>query len=128
MHVRDLADIPRGQVLVEGGGTVKHYRRRRGRRRPQCERRGRERGGHQYCKARTPQQQEREGERTGGEREVQTEERTPRPTTRRRRRRDRTDDSLECMVVTLLTFHEDRFWLKAEANQNTRRRRGRKQV
>ena len=40
-------------------------------------------------KGRTPQ--EREGE----EREVWTEERTPRPTTRRRRRRrDRTDDSL----------------------------------
>ena len=24
VHVRDLADVPRGQVLVEGGGTVKH--------------------------------------------------------------------------------------------------------
>ena len=23
-HVRDLADVPRGQVLVEGGGTFKH--------------------------------------------------------------------------------------------------------
>ena len=24
IHVRDLANVPRGQVLVEGGGTVKH--------------------------------------------------------------------------------------------------------
>ena len=24
IHVRDLADVPRGQVLVEGGGIVKH--------------------------------------------------------------------------------------------------------
>ena len=24
VHVRDLADVPRGQVLVEGGGRVKH--------------------------------------------------------------------------------------------------------
>ena len=24
LHVRDLADVPRGQVLVEGGGIVKH--------------------------------------------------------------------------------------------------------
>ena len=23
-HVRDLADVPRGQVLVEGGGSVEH--------------------------------------------------------------------------------------------------------
>ena len=78
-------------------------------------------------KGRTPQ--EREGEERGGEREVQTEERTPRPTRRRRRRRrDRTDDSLPYMSVTLPTFHEDRSWLKAEARLNTRRRRGRKQV
>ena len=36
------------------------------------------------------------------------------------------DDSLEDMSVTLPTFHEDRSWLKAEAPQNTRRRRGRR--
>ena len=24
LHVRDLADVPRGQVLVEGGGTGEH--------------------------------------------------------------------------------------------------------
>ena len=47
----------------------------------------------------------------------------------RRRRRDRTDDSLNIMVVTSPTFHEDRSWLKAEVPSNTRRRRrGRKHV
>jgi hypothetical protein len=59
-------------------------------------------------------QPEREGEERGGEREVYTEERTPRPTTRRRGR-DRTDDSLKDMVVTSPTCHEDRSWLKASA-------------
>jgi hypothetical protein len=66
----------------------------------------------------------REEHRSRKEKESgETKERTLQ-STRRRRRRDRTDDSLWCMVVTLLTSHEDRSWSKARVSPNTRRRRG----
>ena len=44
VHARDLADVPRGQVLVEDFGRAKHWRGGGG---DQSERRGREREGDQ---------------------------------------------------------------------------------
>ena len=74
------------------------------------------------------EEEERRGE---GERESQRITRRERERERETRRGGgegtvRQQDSLLRMVVTLLTFHEDRSWLKAEADRNTRRRRGRR--
>ena len=70
---------------------------------------------------------ERERRERRGERGIDGREDTTTTTRRgRRRRRDRTDDSLLTMAGTLPTFHEDRSWLKAKAELNTRRRRGRR--